>query len=141
MKKIYPPGIFLLFIFLAACSKDFLKKYDKRIIGTWRITDVNHFGFGGNSDEVTFRDGTFVFNEGGSLSYISSSNITYAGTWDIVKKNIGDETVRSLQITVANYTQQQVLSEYYDDMHFKGTDHFKAEIRSGFHVYTVHFRR
>lgn len=141
MKKIYPLSLSLLFVFLAGCSKDFLKKYDKRIVGTWRITDVNRVGIGSSPEDVTFREGTFVFNDGGSLTYISPSNISYEGTWDITKKHIGDEDERSLQITVANYSLPEVLAEYYDNMHFTGTDHFKASIKSGWHSYIVHFRR
>jgi hypothetical protein len=125
----------------AGCSKDILKKYDKRIIGTWRITDVNNFGLGGNTDNLPFTNGTFTFNDGGSMTYINSANVTFQGHWDIVKKTIGDETVRSLKITVVDYTGQQALSENYDDMNFSGTDHFKANINSGFHTYVTHFRR
>jgi len=141
MKKIYIVSILLSFIVIPGCSKDFLKKYDKRITGTWRITDVNRVGLGGNTDNLPFTDGTFTFNEDGSLIYVNSANITYQGSWDIDKKQIDDQTMRSLQVTAVNYTTQQVITEYYDDMSFTGTDHFKATIISGFHNYVTHFRR
>lgn len=141
MKKIYTLSVLLFFIVFSGCSKDFLKKYDKRIIGTWRIADVNRLGFGGNTDNLPFREGVFTFNEGGTLTYVNNANSVYQGSWDIVKKVIGDETVRSLQVTAVDFTGQQVLTEYYDDMIFSGTDHFKAEIISGWHSYMTHFRR
>jgi hypothetical protein len=141
MKKIYTAGILLSLVLVSGCSKDFLKKYDKRIIGTWRITDVNRVGLGGNTDNLPFTDGTFTFNEDGSLTYVNSANIIYHGRWDIDKKIIDDQTLHSLQVTAVDYTTQQVLAEYYDDMNFTGTDHFKANIISGFHTYVTHFRR
>jgi hypothetical protein len=141
MKKIYLVSILFSVVVFSGCSKDFLKKYDKRIVGTWRITDVDRIGLGGNTDNLPFTNGTFTFNEGGSLIYVSSTNVTYQGSWDIVKKYIGDETVRSLQVTAVDYGTQQVLTEYYDDINFIATDHFKAQILSGFHTYMTHFRR
>jgi hypothetical protein len=141
MRNIYIASLLLSFVMFSGCSKDFLKRYDKRIIGTWTITDVKRFGIGGNTDNVPFGEGTFTFHEGGTLTYVNSANATYQGSWDIVKKNIGDETVRSLQVTAIDFTAQQVLTEYYDDINFSGTDHFKANIISGFHTYVTHFRR
>lgn len=141
MKSIYTLSFLLSFIVFFSCSKDFLKKYDKRIIGTWRITDVDRFGIGGDSDGLPFRDGTFIFREDGSLTYITTANVTYQGTWDIDKKTIGEERIRSFQITVVNYLNQHLMTQYYDDMNFAGTDHFKTRIMSGLHTYVTHFRR
>jgi len=141
MKKIYTLSVLLSFVLFLGCSKDFLKKYDKRIIGTWRISNVRNFGIGGDTDNLPFNEGTFTFTEGGSLTYVSSANVTYQGSWDIVKKYRDDETLRSLRITAVNFTTQQILSEYYDDMNFASTDHFKANITSLFHTYVTHFRR
>ena len=141
MKKIYTTSIVLSFVIFLGCSKDFLKKYDKRIIGTWEISDVNRVGLGGNIDNLPFKDGTFIFNEDGSLQYINTSGDVYEGRWDITKKNINEETLRSLEITAIDFPGQRVLAESYDDMNFVGTDHFKANINSGFHTYVTHFRR
>ena len=141
MKKIYTISIVLSFVVFLGCSKDFLKKYDKRIIGTWEIADVNRVGLGGNIDNLPFRDGTFIFNEDGSLQYINTSGDVYEGHWDITKKIINEETLRSLEITAIDFTSQRVFTESYDDMNFVGTDHFKANINSGFHAYVTHFRR
>lgn len=141
MKRNYTLYIPFFLIILFSCSKDFLKKYDKRIIGTWRITDVDRIGIGGNSDDLIFKEGTFVFNEGGNLTYITPGNVTYQGTWDIEKKNVGDESIRIFEIAIVNYASQQLLTQVYDDMSFAGTDHFKARIYSGLHTYVTHFRR
>jgi hypothetical protein len=141
MKKIYTISIVLSFVVFLGCSKDFLKKYDRRIVGTWEIADINRVGLGGNIDNLPFRDGTFIFNEDGSLQYINTSGDVYEGRWDITKKIISEETLRSLEITAIDFTSQRVLTESYDDMNFVGTDHFKANINSGFHAYVTHFRR
>jgi hypothetical protein len=141
MKKIYTISIAFSFIIFLGCSKDFLKRYDKRIIGTWEITDVNRVGLGGDIDNLPFKDGTFIFNEDGSLRYINTSGTAYEGSWDITKKSMNDESLRSLEITAVDFTAQRVLAESYDDMNFVGTDHFKASINSGFHTYVTHSRR
>ena len=141
MKNIYLLSVLLSFVMFSGCSKDFLKKYDKRIIGTWRITDVDRIGIGGDAHGLPFREGTFIFSEGGSLTYSTTANVTYQGTWDIDKKRIGDEYMQSFHVSVVNYTNQHLLTQYYDDMSFAGTDHFKVRIHSGFHTYVTHFRR
>ncbi len=140
MKKIYILGI-LFSVILYSCSKDILKSYDKRIIGAWKISDVNRAGLGGNIDNLPFTSGTFTFYENGTLDYANSANTNFKGTWEIVKKIRNDQTVHSLQITAVDFANQQVFSEYYDDMNFVSTNHFKANIISNFHVYITHFRR
>jgi hypothetical protein len=141
MRSLYLFFVGTALVLATGCSKDFLKKYDRRIVGTWEITDVNRIGIGGNTDRLVFREGTFTFNDDGSLTYISPSNVVYQGSWDIKKKTLGDETVRSLLVTAVDYNTQEVLTEYYDDMIFSGTDHFKAQTVSNFHSYMTHFRR
>lgn len=143
MKKIYALSIIIFLGLLPGCSKDFLKSYDKRIIGTWRISDVNRVGFGGGGDidNLPFHNGFVTFYENGTLDYTNAANTIFKGTWDIVKKRRDDQTFRSLQITAIDFANQVVLSQYYDDMIFVGTDHFKANIISNFHTYVTHFRR
>lgn len=141
MKKIYTIGIFFSLLLLFGCSKDFLKSYDTRIIGTWTISDVNRIGFGGNTSDLPFTSGTFTFYANGSLDYLNSANVIFKGSWDIVKKTINEETIQSIQVTAVDFTNQQVLSQYYDDMDFLSTDHFRATINSDFHSYETHFRR
>ena len=141
MKKIYLLSIPFSILLLFSCSKDFLKNYDTRIIGTWKITDVDRRGIGGGNSNLPFTEGTFIFYDNGTLDYTNAANANFKGSWDIVKKTRDEETLRSLQITAVDFTNQQVLTQYYDDMNFHGTNHFKAQITSGFHTYVTHFRR
>ncbi|MGI8599498.1 MAG: hypothetical protein ACR2KB_09595 [Chitinophagaceae bacterium] len=141
MKSFYPLTMLFLFLFLFSCSKDFLKSYDTRIIGTWHITDVDRYGWGGGSNHLPFTSGTFTFYEDGKLNYTDAANNHFNGSWDIVKKQINDESVRSLQLTAVDFTNQQVKTEYYDDIQFTGTNRFKATTISGNRTYITNFRR
>jgi len=141
MKDIYTLSVLLSFILILGCSKDFLKKYDKRIIGTWRISDVDRIGFGGNADNLPFQGGTFTFNEGGSLTYVNPANVTFQGSWDINQHTTDNETYKSLVITAVDFINQKVITEYYENINFVGTNHFKTKIFSGLHTYVTHFRR
>jgi hypothetical protein len=140
MKNIY--FIITTFSFLIlSCSKDFLKSYDRRIVGTWHITDINTTGFGGDASNLPFKEGQFTFNADGTLIYTSAGNSTYNGTWNIEKKTVDDTQYQSLEISVVNFSTQSVLGEYYDDIEFTSTDHFKARIHQGLHSFVTHFRR
>ena len=144
MKHVYIP-VFILLLF-AGCSKDFLRPYDDRIIGTWVITDIDKYGFGGSIRDLPFPEGgRFSFMRDGTMTYTSPSGETYQGTWDIDKKFIDDddddEVQRSLQITAVNFTSQHVLGEYYDNIVFTGTDRLNAWINSGSRSYVTHLRR
>lgn len=141
MKKSYALVGMISFILLCGCSKDILKSYENRIIGTWRITDINKFGLGGDTDNLPFRDGTFTFNENGTMTYVNAANVPFNGSWEIKKKIVNGETFRSLQVTAIDFTNQQVLTEYYDDMNFTGTNRFKASVISTLRTYVTHFRR
>lgn len=139
MKQIY--SLAILFVFLSGCSKDFLESFEDRIIGTWRIADVNRSGIGGRDHHLPFTSGNITFHENGTLTYVNASNVTYKGSWELDKRIRDDESFRILQITAVDFANQEVLSEYYDDMNFAGTDHFKTTLSSGFYAYTTHFRR
>lgn len=141
MKKIYTIGMVAFMVIFCGCSKDFLKRYDKRIVGTWNISYVNVIGLGGSSSNLPFNNGTVTFLADGSLEYFNSANRTFEGKWDIVKKTQGEQSVRSLQLSAVDYTSHQVLTQYYDDMQFTGTNHFKATINSNFHTFVTHFSR
>ena len=141
MKRNYTYFLLLLLILFSGCSKDILKSYDTRIVGTWRITDVDRIGLGGSTSSLPFTNGTFTFNEDGTLHYVNAANVQYEGNWDIVKKYRDDETTHTLQITAVDYNTRQVLAEFYDDMNFTGTNHFKARVVSTFHTYSTDFKR
>lgn len=140
MKKIYSLTIFLAFL-CCSCSKDVLKRYDDRIVGAWRITDVNRVGIGGGTSNLPFQAGTFVFFDNGSLDYTNESGTLYKGTWDIDRRTFSDHTHYQLKITAVDFTGQHILSETYDDMNFSGSNRFKARIYSGLRTYVTHFRR
>lgn len=93
------------------------------------------------SDKLPFYRGTFTFNDNGSLSYVNAANVNYQGKWEIVKRIIDEKTVRRLQISAIDFTTQQILTEYYDDMNFISTNHFNAKIISNFNTYVTHFHR
>ena len=144
MKKIYTYCItacFASFMFLSSCSKDLLKSYDRRIIGTWDITDIDKTGFGGSTRDLPFKDGSFNFFSDGSLTYVDLTGISYTGSWNIQKKYWNDQTYQSLEIQAVNFNTQQILSEYYDDIDFMSSGHFKARIEQGLHTYVTHYRK
>ena len=149
MKKIYlAPRIFpralfvaLLLFTLTGCSKDFLKHYDDRIVGTWYISDVRRFGIGGDFKDLPFREGSFTFAGDGTLTFTDNQGNVSKGTWDIQKRNVNGEVIRTFQITAVDFNSQLVRSEFYDDMNFRSTNHFVATINNSFRSFITHFRR
>lgn len=139
MKKLYVASAVLFM--LAGCSKDFLKSYDRRIVGSWYISQVNRVGIGGNFEELAFREGTFTFNGDGTLTFTDGSGNVSSGSWDIQKRNINNEVIRTFQVTTVDFGTQQVRSEFYDDMNFRSTNHFVAKINNPFRSFVTHFRR
>jgi hypothetical protein len=108
MNRTFALSFLLAVLLLNGCSKDFLKSYDTRIVGTWRLDDVNRFGFGGNTDNLPFTNGTFTFKENGTLDYVNAANVSFKGSWEIIKRTRNDKTVHILQITAVDFTNQQV---------------------------------
>jgi hypothetical protein len=141
MKPLYFPLIIFSALVLSACSKDFLKRYDNRIVGTWYISEVNRIGIGGNSSDVQFNEGSFEFNDDGSLLYIDQAGDTSTGYWNIRHRNINNSSVATLEMTAVNFTTQKVKGEFYDEMHFRSTNHFVAKINAPLRTFATHFRR
>ncbi len=141
MKKYYLTGLLFSVLLLSSCSKDFLKSYDRRIVGIWKITDINRTGFGGSTSNLPFQNGEFNFQDDGSLVYTNEAGTIYQGTWNIEKQYFNETTYQSLHITVVNFTTQEVKGEYYDDIDFTQTDRFKARINQGLHTYVTRFDR
>ncbi|HOZ70368.1 MAG TPA: hypothetical protein PLB49_18200 [Chitinophagaceae bacterium] len=141
MKKYYLTGLLFSVLFLSACSKDFLKSYDRRIVGVWKITDINRTGLGGSTSNLPFQNGEFNFQDDGSLVYTNEAGTVYQGTWNIEKQYYNETSYQSLHITVVNFTTQEVKGEYYDDIDFTRTDRFKARINQGLHTYVTRFDR
>jgi hypothetical protein len=155
MKKFYSFTLLLSILFLTGCSKDFLKRYEKRIEGTWELIDVDRVGIGGGRGGFAFSDGRFTFSENGELEYITPAGQVYQGSWDIRRDwvsgqcstddngntDCNDRHVRSLHITAVDFTNQDVRSEFFNEMVFTGTNRFKAYIYSGARTYVFRFRR
>jgi hypothetical protein len=153
MKKLYP--LILVCVLSTACSKDFLKSYEDRIEGTWRLVDVDRRGIGGSIDNLPFQDGEFVFSEGGGLKYTNNAGTVYQGSWDISREwrdngcytdnngnyNCDDREVKTLSIVAVDFATQQIRSENFEEMEFTGTNRFNAYIYSGLHTYVFRFRR
>ncbi len=140
MNKLYT--LVIVCLLTMGCSKDFLKNYDDRIVGVWRLADVDRRGWGGDIDRVVFTEGQFTFSDGGVLSYRTNAGLQYNGSWNIRKEWIGgDRRVNALIISAVEFNLQDVKTEYFDEIVFMGTNYFKAFIYSGFHRYVFHFRR
>ena len=139
MRKFYIP-LLASFLLLSGCSKDFLKSYDERIVGTWKIIDIDRLGFNG-ADNLPFReDDVFIFSETGGLAYEQDGQ-TYEGSWDIQRKHNDDNEQKALHITAVNFTNQQVRSEYFNDMQFTNTNRFTAFINYNTRMYVYRFLR
>ena len=141
MNKLYFTFIPALLLLSASCSKDFLKSYDKRITGgTWELYDVNNFGLGSRYNSP-FVNGRFTFESSGQVTYTNTDGDVYVGDWDIRKERQYDDEIRTLHITVQNFQTREVLSEFFDNIQFTGTNRFKAFIYSSGRTYTYKFKR
>jgi hypothetical protein len=153
MKKYYLIFIFTIIVLPISCSKDFLKSYDKRIQGTWRLTDIDRFGFGSASTQLS--NGLFTFQDDGKLIYVNDAGDSSTGSWNINRRwsqgncytdadgnrNCNDRYIKSLGISVVNFSNQQFLSEYFDEINFTGTNRFNAQIYLGAGTCVFRFRR
>jgi hypothetical protein len=124
----------------SSCSKDVLKSYDQRIVGTWRIIDIDRFGFSGNDNLPFNEEGVFNFSDDGQVTY-NFGGTAYKGSWDIIRQTQNDALQRSLQLSVIDFSGQQMLSEYFNNIQFTGTDRFTAFIEYGTRTYVYRFRR
>jgi hypothetical protein len=140
MKKIYTLTLLTAILLISGCSKDFLKSYDRRILGTWKIIDVDRYGFTA-ADALPFAvTDLFTFKEDGELVYEQGGK-TYRGSWDIVRKSDDDEDQKALQITAIDFTNQQVRTEYFNNMQFTSTNRFTAFINYNTRTYVYRFLR
>jgi hypothetical protein len=141
MKKIYIVcALCFLSLAFVTCSKDFLKAYEKRVVGTWKLHDVDKYGIGRSNNLPFKEDGIFTFLNDGQLTYTSGGNL-YKGSWDIRKETKDDNKVNTLYVTVVDFVNQQVLTEYFNRMTFTGTDRFNAVINQPLRSYVFRFSR
>ena len=153
MKKFYLFISVAIIILPVSCSKDFLKSYDKRIQGTWRLTGIDRFGFGSTSRQFT--SGLFTFSDDGTLTWVDDAGDTSTGSWNIQRRwssgncytdgngnrNCNDRYIRSLAISVINFTTQEFKSAYFDEIVFTGTNRFNALIYLGAGTCVFRFKR
>jgi hypothetical protein len=143
MNKFYTTAIALTTLFLFnSCTKD----YSEKVLGTWKLEDVDRVGLGGSTSNLPFRDGTFEFVEGGSLIYTNGSGVVYKGSWDMRGDRVSDSDgntrfVNSMEITVINFATQEVRTEFFNEIDFRSHNKFKAYIYSGAHTYVYQFER
>ena len=146
MQKFYTIILVLvLFITGNGCSKDVLKRYEQRIIGSWELVDVDRQG-GGSTSGLPFRDGRFTFEDNGSLVYADNAGSVFNGSWEMdydynYDQDGDNQTVRTLQIIAINFTSQEVRSEYFNEVRFTSTNKFRAFVRSGWRDYVFYFER
>lgn len=141
MRKCYfITSVFLLLI-VTGCSKDVLRSYDHRIVGTWRIADINRFGIGARDNLPFEEEGRLTFTADGQVTYEMGGQV-YRGSWDIIRhRNNEDEMRHALQLTAVDFNNQRVLSEYFNNMRFTGTNRFNASLEYGTRTYVYLFRR
>ncbi len=148
-------SIMMLAILAGSCSKDFLKSYEDRIVGTWELKDVDHRGIGGERDNLPFLSGEFVFADGGQLTYTNILGTIYSGSWGIDDRyettgystnengntTSNEQRVWALEITAIAFASQEIRSEYFEEIKFTGTNSFRAFVRNGLHTYVFYFER
>lgn len=150
MKNIYLLLFACLSFFFSGCSKDLLKRYERRIIGTWELYDIDRRGFGGSISNQEFQPGTFTFREDGTVTYVLDG-VTYNGGWDIDRytrttncngeDGCSNQLMHSLFISVTEPTSQYTRTESFTDMNFTSTNRFNAFDEADFKTYIFRFRR
>lgn len=110
------------------------------MLGTWKISDIDRFGLNG-ADALPFKENDLLtFGEDGALTY-QQENKTAQGSWDIQRIATEDDSKKALQITTIDFNNQQVRSEYFNDMTFTGTNRFTAFIEYNTRMYVYRFVR
>jgi hypothetical protein len=141
MRVFYALAFLSVLLLSPGCSKDILKSYDKRVLGTWEIIDIDRFGFN-EPDALPFKEtDLFTFDTDGALT-IERAGSTYHGSWDIQRiKNGDDEETKALHITAIDFNNQQVRAEFFNDMRFTNTNRFTAFINYNTRTYVYRFLR
>ena len=130
-----------LAVVTSGCIKEGYRTAERRILGEWRIDDVNPMGWGGNSARIPFNNGRFTFYDNGTLSYVNDNNQQFSGSWYINRRWQDDEQWLSMQITAVDFVNQQVLSQFYENLDFRGRSRLRAETQHSTRRYVTYFRR
>lgn len=140
MRQFYSFAFLLIVMVASSCSKDVLKSYDRRILGTWVINDIDRYGFSGSANLPFKEGGRLTFTNDGQVTY-TFNGATFKGSWDIRTESFDDETRRTLFLTIVDFDNQQVLSDYFNEMIFVSTNRFNAYIEYGSRTYVYRFKR
>ena len=130
-----------LAVVTSGCIKEGYRTAERRILGEWRIDDVNPMGWGGNSARIPFNNGRFTFYDNGTLSYVNDNNQQFSGSWYINWRWQDDQQWLSMQITAVDFVNQQVLSQFYENLDFRGRNRLRAETQQSTRRYVTYFRR
>lgn len=130
-----------LAVVTSGCIKEGYRTAERRILGEWRIDDVNPMGWGGNSARIPFNNGRFTFYDNGTLSYVNDNNQQFSGSWYINRRWQDDTQWLSMQITAVDFVNQQVLSQFYENLDFRGRNRLRAETQQSTRRYVTYFRR
>lgn len=130
-----------LAVVTSGCIKEGYRTAERRILGEWRIDDVNPMGWGGNSARIPFNNGRFTFYDNGTLSYVNDNNQQFSGSWYINRRWQDDEQWLSMQITAVDFVNQRVLSQFYENLDFRGRNRLRAETQQSTRRYVTYFRR
>ncbi|SDC11408.1 hypothetical protein [Niabella drilacis] len=136
MKKWYLPVLLITLLAFTGCSKDLLKRYEKRIVGDWDVEVINLSGSGGLP--VTFGEGSYHFSEDRSFTFTSLRGIQYNGNWKIQKYGSDDNcsgcssnNIHSLLVSAADGSGE-LKSDYFNTIRFSDTDNqFSATMVNG----------
>ncbi|WP_346238910.1 hypothetical protein ABDK00_005670 [Niabella insulamsoli] len=131
----------LIPIALAGCTKHKLQKFNNRIVGDWKLVEINTFGLG--SSHIVFNGGSFSFNSDNSAVYYHSGD-TYRGDWFIDAYTYTDgegdsDTEFILSIDVAKGSYRKFDS--FEIPRFGNANRFKAKVRNGLNTVTYIFER
>jgi len=130
-----------LAVVTSGCIKEGYRTAERRILGEWRIDDVNPMGWGGNSARIPFNNGRFTFYDNGTLSYVNDNNQQFSGSWYINRRWQDDEQWLSMQITAVDFVNLRVLSQFYENLDFRGRNRLRAETQQSTRRYVTYFRR
>lgn len=133
-------SVFVVMLF--GCTKHRLNKFNNRIVGDWKLVEVNTFGVG--SSRIVFNGGSFSFNEDNSLVYYDRNETVYTGSWDIeaytYTEGDGDSETEFI-LTMDVYSNNDRKFDQFEIPSFGNANRFKAKVRHEFNTVTYVFER
>jgi hypothetical protein len=156
MKK-YFYLLFIVFLF-AGCGKLYFEnRYTKKLMGTWRITEIQ-LGSGQSViyPAYNFKNEKFTFKEDNSQDLTTPANKTYKGKWYVSSNNVqrdcyiapaGNTVCRDLieiELNALTWipTTQETKIIYFEDVTFLSGDSFKATVVANpTNVFYYYFKR